>query len=196
MAAGARAARERAQRADRRARRRRLRAARLLRLRHRHPQHRPPRGRRRAVLELPHHGALLTDALVSPHRPQPPQQRHGPGRRPRLGLPRLLRRHPSRQRLPLRDPPRPGLRDVCGGQVASHARRRDAHGRRSQLVAARSWVRPLVRVPRWRDPPVRPHALLRQPLGPTAAHHRRGLPPQRRSRRPRDRVPVRPPQRR
>ena len=77
---------------------------------------------------------------------------------------------PRAQRLPLRDPPRAGLRDVRGRQVAPHTRRRDAHGRRSQLVAARPRVRPLVRVPRWRDPPVRPHALLRQPLGAAAAH--------------------------
>ena len=97
---------ERAQRAVHRARRRRLRAARLLRLRHRDPQHRPARGRRRAALELPHHRALLADALVPAHRPQPPQQRHGPGRRPRVRLPRLLGRHPPRERLPLRDPPR------------------------------------------------------------------------------------------
>ena len=112
------------------------------------------------------------------------------------GYPGYCGRHPARQRLPLRDPPRPGIRDVRGGQVAPHPRRRDAHGGRSQLVAARSRVRPLVRVPRRRDAPVRAHALLRQPLGPAAAHDRRGLPPQRRSRRPRDRVPVRPPQRR
>ena len=78
-----------------------------------------------------------------------------------------------------------GVRDLRGGQVAPHARRRDPHGGRSQLVAARPRVRPLVRVPRRRDAPVRAHALLRQPLGPTAAHDRRGLPPQRRPRRPR-----------
>ena len=51
------AARRRAERAADRARRRRLRAARLLRLRHRHAEHRPARGRRRAPHELPHHRA-------------------------------------------------------------------------------------------------------------------------------------------
>ena len=50
--------------------------------------------------------AVLADALVPPHRPQPPPQRHGPGRRPRVRLPRVLGRHPPRERVPLRDPPR------------------------------------------------------------------------------------------
>ena len=55
----------------RRARRRRLRAARLLRLRHRDTDHRPARGRRRAPRQLPHHRAVLADAVVPAHRAQP-----------------------------------------------------------------------------------------------------------------------------
>ena len=57
-------------------------------------------------------------------------------------------------------------------------------------------LRPLVRVPRRRDTPVRPRPLPRQPLGAPPAPHRRGLPPQRRSGRPGHRVPGRPPRRR
>ena len=75
----------------------------LLRLRHRHAEHRPARGRRRAARELPHHRAVLTDAVVPPDRAQPPLERDGARRRPRARLPRLLRSHPASQRLPLRD---------------------------------------------------------------------------------------------
>ena len=55
-------------------------------------------------------------------------------------------------------------------------------------------LRPLVRVPRRRDAPVRADALPRQPRGARRPATLRGrLPPQRRSRRSRDRVPRRPP---
>ena len=90
-----RAAGRRAQRAARRARRRRLRPARLLRLRHRHPDPRPPGRRRAALLELPHHRAVLADPGLRAHRPQPPRRRHGPHRRPGHRLPRLRRPHPA-----------------------------------------------------------------------------------------------------
>ena len=47
-----------------------------------------------------------------------------------IGLPRLLRAHPARERLPLRDPrARTGYATVRGRQVAPHARGRDPHGR-------------------------------------------------------------------
>src|SRR5438552_2816303 len=58
--------------------------------------------------------------------------------------------------------------------------------------AARSRLRPLVRVPRWRDPPVRAVALPRQPFGAPAGPTRGRVPPQRGPRRSRDRVPRRP----
>ncbi len=128
-------------------------------------------------------------ALVPPHRAEPPPQRNGPRRRPRGRLPGLLGPHPTRERLPVGDPPRPRLRDVRGGQVASHARRRDAHGRVASVVADRSRLRPLVRVPRRRDAPVRAVAVPRQPFGAAAGAAGGRLPPERRSRRPRHRVP-------
>ena len=93
------------------------------------PEHRPARRRRRAARQLPHDRAVLADALVPADRAQPPLERHGPRRRPRGRLPRLLRPHPPPQRLPLRDPRRERLRDRRGRQVAPHAGGRDAHGR-------------------------------------------------------------------
>ena len=85
----------------------------------------------RAARQLPHHRAVLAD----PRRacsPAATTTRNGMGRVADLavGLPGLQRAHPARERLPLRDPARARLRDVRGRQVAPHARRRDAHGRR------------------------------------------------------------------
>ncbi len=180
-----------------RPRRRRLRAARLLRVDHRDPQHR--RARRRSGVRLAnfHTAALCSPTrVVSPHRPEPPLERDGPRRRPGDGLPRVRRRDPVRERLPLRDPARRGLLDLRRREVAPHARRRDPHGCRPQQLAARPRLRPVVRVPRRRDAPVRADALLRQPLGAAAAHRGGGLPPHRGPGRPRHRVPERPPQRR
>ena len=109
-----------------------------------------------------------------------------------IGLSRLLRPHPARERLPLRDPARARLRDVRGRQVAPHARRRHEHGRLTRELAARAGLRPLVRVPRRRDAPVRAVPVPRQPLRAAARAARGRLPPERRPRRPRDRVPRRP----
>ena len=67
VAADPRTARGRAQRRGRAARRRRLRAVRLLRLRHRHADLRPPRRRRPALRELPHHRAVLADPGLPAH---------------------------------------------------------------------------------------------------------------------------------
>ncbi len=63
-------------------------------------------------------------------------------------------------------------------------------------LAARPRLRPLVRLPRRRDPPVRAGALPRQPRGAPAALGRRRLPPERRPGRPGHRVPGRPARRR
>ena len=190
--ARAEAADGRAQRGVRRARRRRVRAARLL----------------RVDIETPNIDALAaagvrlanfhTAALCSPTRSCLLTGRNhhsnGMGRVADLamGYPGLLRGGAARERVPVRDPAGRGVLDVRGRQVAPHARRRDPHGRRPQQLAHRAGLRPLVRVPRRGDPPVRPHPLLRQPLGAAAAHGRRGLPPHRGPRRPRHRVPERP----
>jgi hypothetical protein len=40
-------------------------------------EHRPHRGQRIAVRAVAHHSAVLTDAIVSAHRPEPHDQRNG-----------------------------------------------------------------------------------------------------------------------
>ena len=149
VAGAARTARGRTQRGVHRPRRRRLRAGGLLRLGDRHAQHRRARRAGRASRQLPHRRALLADAQLPAHRAQPPHQRHGPRRRPRHGLPRVLGHGAARERVPLRDPAHAGLLHVRGGEVAPHARRRDAHGGRPQQLADRPRLRPVVRLPRW-----------------------------------------------
>ena len=139
-----------------------------------------------------------TTALCSPTRSclltGRNHHRNGMGRVADLavGYPGILGPHPARERLPLRDPRRARLRAVRRRQVAPHPRGRDPHGRAARVVAARPGLRPLVRLPRRRDPPVRAVALSRQPQRRPAAVDRRRLPPHRRPRRPRDRVPRRP----
>ena len=122
------------ERAAHRARRRRLRAARLLRLRHRDPQHRRARGVGASGSPNFH-----TTALCSPTRsclltgPQPPlATAWAASPTSRWATPGYCGRDPARERLPVRDPARRGLRDLRGRQVAPHARRRNAHGRRPQ----------------------------------------------------------------
>ena len=71
----------RAQRAGRPDRRRGLRGVERLRRPLPHPELRAPRRRRAEVPPLPHHRAVLADALGPAHRPQPPLGRHGQHRR-------------------------------------------------------------------------------------------------------------------
>ena len=68
-------------------------------------------------------------------------------------------------------------------------------GSRREL-AARPRLRPLVRISRRRDAPVQPVAVPRQPRGARAGLVRNRLPPERRPRRSRDRIPLRPARRR
>src|SRR3954447_4881953 len=103
---------------------------------------------RAAVLELPHDGALLSDASGAAHGSQPPHQRHGAHRRILVGVPRLRRARSEGQRVHLRDLARCRLRDVLRRQVASGARGRDDDGRTARQMATRSWIRPLLRLPR------------------------------------------------
>ncbi len=192
VAAAARAPGGSAEHRCRGARRCRLRPARLLRLGHRDANVRRPGRPGRAARELPHHLAVLADPRVPADRPEPSPQRHGAGRRAGRRVPRLLGQAAAGERLPVRDPARQRLRDLCRGQVAPVPRERDQHGSLACHLAAGPRVRPLVRLSRRRDTPVRPRALSRQPRGPAARVHRGRLPPDRGSGRPRDRVPLGP----
>ena len=177
--AGARQA-GRAQRAVHRARRHRLRAARLLRLADRHAEHRSARPERPALHQHAHHGAVLAVALVHPDRPQPSLERDGVHHR-RLGrLSRLQRRHPVRERLPLRDPARARLQHLRARQVAPDAGRADQRRRALRSLAARPRLRALLRLPGRRHQPVLPRSGLRQPSGRAAEDARGGLSPDRR----------------
>ena len=113
-----------------------------------------------------HTTALCSPTRVVPaHRPQPPPQRHGPGRRPRhRASPATDGRIPRENGFLSEILARPRLRDLRRRQVAPHARRRDAHGGARATLAARPRLRALVRLPRRRDAPVRADARPRQPL--------------------------------
>ena len=194
VAAGTGAAGRRAERAAARARRRRVRAARLLRLRHLDARRSTASPRDGVRLTNFHTTALCSPTRVVPaHRAQPPPQRHGPRRRPRGRLPRLLGPHPARERLPLRDPARAtATRPTRSASGTSRPTTRRTWPRRAQ-----SW--PLARgFDRWygfhggethQFVPSLYHDN-HSVLPPRAARGR--LPPERRSRRPRDRVPRRP----
>ena len=167
----------RAQRRPGRPRRRGIRTARLLRVGHRDADHRRPRRDGNPADQLPHHRPLLAHPVLPPHRPEPPPQRARQGRRPRRRLPGIQRRGPEGERVPLGDPPPPRLRHLRGGQVAPLPRGRDQHGRATPQLAPRPRLRPLVRLPRWRDPPVRADPLPGQPLDRPARLRRRGVSP-------------------
>ena len=112
--------------------------------------------RRRAALQpLPRHRAVLADAGVPAHRPQPPRRRHGLPHRHADGVPRATRAA-SRSR-----------RRRCRGSCATRAttRSRSASGTSSpggersrrgpvRPVAARVRVRALLRVPPGRHQPL------------------------------------------
>ncbi len=123
-------------------------------------------GRRRrggAADQLPHHRAVLTDEGLPAHRAQPSSQRHGPRGRPCRRVSRLLGTATPRERLRLRNAAFHRLRHLRRRQVASEPRGRDQHGQLAGDLAPRARLRPLVRLPRRGDPPVRPGALPRQP---------------------------------
>ena len=86
--------------------------------------------------QLPHHRAVLADAGLPAHRPQPPLQRHGPRRRARRRLPRLQRAR-SRRRTGSspRSSLRRGLRHVRRRQVAP----RPGDGDGARAAAATRW---------------------------------------------------------
>ena len=191
MAAPSDSTRARAERRARRARRRRLRPARLLWVRHRNPRHRRSGGRRDPPDQLPHHGAVFPDPGLPPDRAQSPPQRHGAGGRPGDGVSGLLGPPAAGERLHLRDPPGQRLRHLRRGEVAPQPRGGDEHGRLPGDLAPRPRLRPVVRIPRWRDPSVRAGSLPRQPLRAAAPVDRGGLSPECRPGRPGHRVPGR-----
>ena len=78
-------------------------------------------------------------------------------------LPRLHRRDPVRERLPLRDADAARVRGVRRRQVAPDAARRDEHGRAARPLAARPRLRALLRLHGRRHEPVEPGARVRQP---------------------------------
>ena len=193
VAARSRAARGRAERAAARARRRRVRATRLLRLRHLDPHVRrsrratgpasptstrprcaPPPGRACSP-------AATTTATAWAASPTSRSAIPGYwGRIPRENgfLPEILRAN--------------GYATYAVGKwhLTPDDETHMASSRASWPLAPR--LRPLVRVPRRRDASVRAVALPRQPFGAPARAPRGRIPPERRSRRPRDRVPRRP----
>ena len=146
--------------------------------------------------QLPYHRAVLAHSSLPPDRAQPPPKRAGTGGRPGHRLPRLLGQSAKRERVPGRDPPGPRLRQLRGGQVAPQPRRRDAHGCPAFHLAVGPGVRSLVRVPRGRDPPVRPCPLPRQPFRSSANLGGGWLSPERGPGRSGHRVRLRPPRRR
>ena len=159
------AARGRAERRDDRARRRRVRPARLLRLRHRDAEHRRARRGRPALQPLPRHRAVLADARLPAHRPQPPRRRHGlPHRR----ADRLPRATPAASRKSAATLPRM-LRDAGYSTFAVGKWHLTPRGEHCAAGPFDRWplglrLRALLRLPRRRDQPVGARAGPRQPL--------------------------------
>ena len=190
VAAGARATRRRTERDRDRARRRRVRAARVLRLRHRHADDRRARGRRGAPRQLPHHRAVLADARLPAHRPQPPLRRDGTRRRPG----HRLSGSPGHHRPPMASSPRPWRRRAMPRYAVGkwHLTPEDET---DMAASRRTW--PIARgFQRWYGY----HGGETHQFVPTLyqdnqwvppASARRRLPPQRGSGRSRDRVPRR-----
>ena len=169
-------------------RRRRLLGAGLLRRARRHPEHRPPRRRGRALHPVAHDGALLAHALVPPDGAQPHAQQHGLHHRGRDRVPQRQRHDPAGERHARGDPGRAGLEHLHGRQVAPLPRRRDEPGLDAAQLAHGPWLRALVRLPRRRDQPVVSGPGLRQPPRGPAGHAGGGLPPDRGPHRQGDRV--------
>ena len=174
------------------ARRCRLRPVRLLRLRYCNPDLRPARRRWSALFELPHHSPVLPHPRGAVERPQSPQQLDGENHRVGLGISRLQLPHPARERLPVGDPARCRLRDLRTGQVASRPGDPDRCGQPEGQVAARAWLRTVLRIPRRRNRSVRSRPGARQLPRPAATNARGGLPPHRGHHRRGHRLPRRP----
>ena len=141
--------------------------------------------------ELPHHGALLADALLPADGTQSPLQRHGARHRAGDGIARLHAPIPpgtaSSPRCSCRRamPPTPSANGI--------SRPRTVPPRRPRARArVRPRLRTLLRILRRRNAPVRARARPRQPSDRAAAQRRRGLSPHGGSRGSRHRAGPRP----
>ena len=114
-----------------------------------------------------------------------------------IGLPRLLGRHPAARTGSSPRCSAPSGTRRTRSASGTYARRRDPHGRRPRQLAARSRASTAgTASTAARRTSSCPSLYCDNHSVAATAHDRRGLPPHRGSRRPRDRVPVRPAQRR
>ena len=193
MATRAHGARGRTQRRAGRARRRRVRPARLLRLGHRHPGHStawPPRGSAWPTSTPPpcarppgpacSPGATTTAAAWAGWPTWPPATPGYWGKPPRENgfLSEILRAN--------------GYATYAVGKWHLSPEDETNMAGLAGHLAPRAGLRPLVRLPRRRDPPVRARPVPRQPRRAATPDRRGGLPPERGPGRPGHRVRRRP----
>ena len=169
-------------------RRHRVLPFRLLRLGPGHAQHRRAGRRRRPVLELPRHTALLADPGRAPDRAQPPHRGDAGHLQLRQRLPAHAGPHLRPRHHPGGGAAGPGVRHLRGGQVAPLPDGERLGRRPLRPVAAAAGLRPLLRVPRGGDRPVLPRPGVRQPPHRAPGHPRGRLPPERGPGRQRHRV--------
>ena len=163
-----------------------LRPVRLLRLRHRHARTSMRSRRRAAVHQLPRHAAVLADARRAAHRALPHSGRHAR----RVELPHRLPDHSATSRTTR--PPSPRCCTTRGTPRSAWASGTSRpHGQCSAAGPFDQW--PLQRgfdrfygFLEGETDQFHPNLVLRQPPHRTAGHRRRGLPRQRRHRRPAD----------
>ena len=142
-----------------------------------HADHAEAGGQRPDLHPVAHHRPLLPDAVVPPHRSQPPPERLRPDRRGRAGLPRPHRSHPDGERDHRRGAPRERLQHLLGRQEPQRAARRVGGGRHQAELAAGARLRQVLRLHRWRDQQLVPHAGRGQPLRRPARAAGGRLPP-------------------
>ena len=118
---------------------------------------------RAALHELPRHATVFTDARGAADRPQPPQRRHA--RSLELGAPAFPTCADRSRTTPPRWPRCCATRATRPSRSASGtcADGERVVGRSVRPVAAAARLRPLLRLPRRRDRPVRAGPHLRQP---------------------------------
>ena len=135
---------------------------------------RTPRGERAQVQPLPHDRTLLADPAGASNRPEPSCGRHGRHHRDsQLGS--WVQLDPAEGRgAPRRDAQAERVLDGAVRQVPRGAGVGDEPDGAVRRLAQRWWwVRALLRLPRWRDEPVRAGALRRHCSGRAAIAHRK-----------------------